>query len=160
MTGATEELGCLSAGRWTSVRGTDSSLFCTALLFDRHGDLWVVLITGGLLRASGGELPTAVGQMPDALVPSVCQLLPAFPNPFNAETQIRFSLEHADRISLRVLGASGQAVATLAQGNYGPGAHQLTWDGRDAMGRSVASGVYLCELAGSVRLVRKLALLR
>jgi len=159
--GATEEFGFLWGSTWTFVRGVPAGIAPSALLLDSQGDLWMgSFYYRGLVRICRGDLPTAVGQTPDALVPSVCQLLPAYPNPFNSETHIRFSLERADRISLRVLGTSGQVVATLAQGDYGPGTHQLTWNGRDARGRSVGAGVYLCELAGGVRRVRKLALVR
>ena len=54
---------------------------------------------------------------------------------------------------LAVYALNGQPVRTLVQGVAAPGWHEVRWDGRDAAGRAVASGVYLYRLAtvGGVR---------
>jgi hypothetical protein len=76
------------------------------------------------------------------------RLHPGAPNPFNPETTIRFELGvPAARVRLAVYDAAGRLVRTLFDGAAGAGPQSVTWDGRDEMGRRLASGVYYCELA-------------
>jgi flagellar hook assembly protein FlgD len=62
---------------------------------------------------------------------------------------------------LDVYDLRGAHVATLVDGARPGGDGSTTWNGRDANGRPVASGVYFYRLsAGDTRLVRKMVLLR
>ena len=70
------------------------------------------------------------------------------PNPFNAGTTIRFHLPQVGSAHLVVYNTSGQLVRTLVEARTAAGTHTVIWDGRDAAGREVASGVYLYRLAG------------
>jgi hypothetical protein len=70
----------------------------------------------------------------------------ARPNPFNPETTIHFQMPQAATVALRVYDPAGRLVRTLVDGSLDGGAHQAIWDGRDAAGRAVSSGVYLYEL--------------
>jgi flagellar hook assembly protein FlgD len=55
----------------------------------------------------------------------------------------------------------GQEVVTLVDGHQAAGRHVVTWDGRDAGGRVVASGLYFCHLqAGDFVHTKKMLLLR
>jgi flagellar hook assembly protein FlgD len=74
------------------------------------------------------------------------QLHGAAPNPFNPRTTISFSLSAAGPVRVVVYDVVGRVVATLADGSFSPGTHELMWSGRDDAGRQVASGVYLCKL--------------
>lgn len=69
-----------------------------------------------------------------------------FPNPFNPETTIAYQLPEAGVVSLKIYNSVGQEVRTLAQGPQDAGFYRVRWDGRDARGRSVASGTYLYQL--------------
>jgi endonuclease I len=94
--------------------------------------------------------------------PSVVTVLgPIYPNPFNPLTAIRFSTASSGRVELRVYDIAGRAVRTLAEGVRAVGHYDVTWDGRDDIGESVASGVYICELKapGCVE-TRKMVLLK
>ena len=66
-----------------------------------------------------------------------------YPNPFNPTTNIQFSLPTATPVSLVVYDILGREVAILLDRRVEPGHHQVTWDGRDATGREVPSGIYL-----------------
>ncbi len=77
------------------------------------------------------------------------QLLQSQPNPFrpgDGPTTLRFSMETQSRARLSVYDISGRLVRTLADGAYAPGEHALTWDGKDARGQQVSSGVYFYRL--------------
>jgi flagellar hook assembly protein FlgD len=64
-------------------------------------------------------------------------------------------------VELAVYDIAGREVARLASGPYAAGEHSVLWQGTDAAGRPLPAGAYIYRLdAGSVRLVRKLAILR
>ncbi|MCI0329610.1 MAG: multicopper oxidase domain-containing protein [candidate division Zixibacteria bacterium] len=69
-----------------------------------------------------------------------------YPNPFNPETQIAFRLPNAGNVDLRIFNLLGQEVRRLVNGNLEAGDHTVRWDGRDAAGQSVASGIYFYRL--------------
>ncbi|MGE5188758.1 MAG: FG-GAP-like repeat-containing protein, partial [Gemmatimonadota bacterium] len=93
--------------------------------------------------------------------PPVNTLLQNAPNPFNPATTIRFSLARAGHLRLRVFDPAGRLVATLIDGQRPAGAQRALWDGRDARGHRVASGVYFYQLTapGFVR-TRSMVLLK
>ncbi|MBK6735193.1 MAG: hypothetical protein IPG61_14170 [bacterium] len=85
----------------------------------------------------------------------------AAPNPANPSTLISFETERPSRVRLGIYALDGRLVVTLVDRELESGRHVTRWDGRDADGRSVASGTYLMRL-GSEGLVRsgRLTLLR
>lgn len=86
--------------------------------------------------------PTAVLEARVDGVPTGFGLAQNYPNPFNGQTLIPFALSQAGPVELSVFNNLGQKVATLARGMRSAGNYTLHWDGRDALGRSLASGVY------------------
>ena len=69
-----------------------------------------------------------------------------FPNPTSAGTTIPFYLPADDDILLNVLDMNGKVVKQLAFGQYPAGNHTVEWDGTNAAGTPVASGVYIYQL--------------
>jgi len=85
----------------------------------------------------------------------------SMPNPARASAIIQFSLPAESDVRVSVYDVSGRHVATLADGSYEPGPHEVVWDGRDARGRRVADGVYFYAMSASgFHDARKLVLLR
>ena len=83
------------------------------------------------------------------------------PNPFNPRTSIRFTTTQSAPARLAVYGTDGRLVRTLVDGSTKSGAHQVIWDGLDAVGRDVSSGVYLYRLTGvEGTIVRRMLLVR
>ena len=84
-----------------------------------------------------------------------------YPNPFNAETQIAYTLSEVGPVELAIYNVWGQRVRTLVQGVQATGRYQIAWDGRSDSGAALASGVYLSRLASEqgVR-VRRLVLIK
>jgi hypothetical protein len=80
------------------------------------------------------------GEPGGTVIPAVYDLQPAFPNPFNPSTEIRFDLPEDAKVSLTVFDLLGRKVADLAFGEYKAGYHSATWDAT-----GVASGVYLAR---------------
>ena len=93
------------------------------------------------LPASTGN-PTGVGETPNSYVLSVS----AYPNPFNPETTVRYTVPAKGRVTLDVFDARGAHVATLVDAERDAGAHTVTWNGRDHRGTASGSGVYFARL--------------
>ncbi len=66
----------------------------------------------------------------------------AYPNPFNASTQISFNLVDESKVTLEVFDLMGRKVSTLANGSYSAGNHNVNWDASQ-----YASGVYFYKLS-------------
>ena len=66
-----------------------------------------------------------------------------YPNPFNPRTAITYSLQAPGRLRVEVYNLRGELVATPADGQYPAGQGQVIWDGLDARGRAMPSGVYV-----------------
>ena len=93
--------------------------------------------------------------------PTATALMPAFPNPFNPTTTIPFQLTSQEHVTLRIYDARGQLVLTLRDEDTPAGSHSVTWNGRDANGAQVATGVYFVRLsAGSYEMTRKIVMLK
>ena len=82
-------------------------------------------------------------------LPGAPRLMPCYPNPFNPETRIPFTLDRPGHIRLTVYDLGGRLVRELASENLAAGRHERTWDGRDQLGRSVPSGAYYFRLQTS-----------
>lgn len=84
-----------------------------------------------------------------------------FPNPFNPATVISYSLSRQTDVTIRVVDLLGREIRALVDETLPAGTHSVTWDGRDAQGRPVSSGVYLYQLRTSESGgVRKMLLMR
>jgi len=92
-------------------------------------------------------------------VPSKIVLLESYPNPFNSETTIRFSLPAASEISLILYDLQGRHVNTLAMGVFDAGVRSVVWDGKNDAGQPVASGVYLIKLTAPGTVISRNVLL-
>ncbi len=108
-----------------------------------------------------GDPNTAVLEDYSATLPNSFSLHQNHPNPFNSGTVIRFALAQNEEIELSVFNLAGQKVATLVQGMRQAGEYAINWDGRDEMGRELATGIYLYRLQKDAQQqTRKLLLLR
>ncbi|MBM3214008.1 tandem-95 repeat protein [Candidatus Poribacteria bacterium] len=91
-------------------------------------------------------------------------LLANYPNPFNPETWIPFSLADESAVTIRIYDAQGALVKTLdlgalPAGDYAERGRAARWDGANELGERVASGVYFYELrAGSFRETRRMVI--
>jgi len=86
---------------------------------------------------------------------------PVQPNPFNPQTTIQYTVPGAARVRLGLYDTKGTLVRTLVDGAVPAGARVATWNGRDARGAPVSSGVYFVRLesGGQVR-TSKIVLLK
>jgi hypothetical protein len=96
-----------------------------------------------------------------AQLPAQFWLAQNYPNPFNQSTQIMYSLNQSNFVTLKVFNLLGQEVAAVVEGIQSAGLHRVTWDGRNKRGEAVASGIYFYQLKTDFStLARKLTLLK
>ena len=100
------------------------------------------------------------------LTPQQTALLANYPNPFNPETYIPYQLAAAADVTLTIYAVDGELVRTLALGHQAAGIYQTQkraayWDGKNALGEPVASGLYFYMLtAGDFRATRKMSIVK
>ena len=130
-------------------------------LWSDGSTMWATDVTDDKIYAY--SMPAKPAAKAQALIglPEKTQLQPNAPNPFNNETVLSYFLLESGPARLEVFSMIGQRVAVLRQGHQQAGYHRLRWNGRDHVGRPLASGIYLYRLVTDEGiLTRKLVLLR
>jgi outer membrane protein assembly factor BamB len=85
------------------------------------------------------------------------------PNPFNPSTTVSYSVPEGEPtpVSLKIYDLRGRLVRTLVDETREAGEYSVIWEGKDASGRMVSSGVYLYRIkAGDFVQTRKMVLLK
>ena len=116
-----------------------------------------------LADGSGAVIATEVrgGSVNIERRPERYRLFQNFPNPFNAQTYIRYSLPQDSHVDVSIYDIAGRRIITLVGRVESAGTRNVVWDGRDVDGREVSSGMYLCRLsAGEFTETRKMILIR
>ena len=105
-------------------------------------------------------------QLARSFVPETTALLANYPNPFNPETWIPYQLAKGSDVTVSIYTADGSVVRTLVLGHQDAGEYKTRtqaayWDGRNAVGETVGSGVYFYTLtAGEFTATRKMLILK
>ena len=86
------------------------------------------------------------GPVSVSVPPLIYKLDPSWPNPFNPQTTLRFSIPHPAHVRLAIYDLRGKLIRTLADDLQPAGLYTVPWDGRDRRGAAVASGVYFARL--------------
>jgi hypothetical protein len=146
----------ISDNDWNEISIYDISTPQTPVLLDRYAwnlsssDMWV---DGNLLYTANGSHGlnihdlTAVDVDDPAQIPPSAFQMRNYPNPFNPETTISYTLPSAGLVTLQIYNSRGQMIRSLIQEEHPAGEHALIWNGKDNFGNSVASGLYLCRIA-------------
>ncbi len=137
-----------------SVDVVDEGYYCLAVWRAKSSDLNV---------EAGYELIfsdlSPVGD--DPLLPQVTGLAAAYPNPFNPQTTIAFTLAATEFTEVVIYDVQGSKVRTLVTETREAGRHEVVWNGTDDRGQRVASGVFFARMkAGQSVDLRKLVLVK
>jgi len=135
---------------WTTYTSDDGLaegvVFKTVVTPD--GILWAGC-EGGLSRLN--SVPTIIENT--NMFPEGFALIDNFPNPFNPETKIRFTISRDGMAFLDIYNIVGQRIRSLISGNMTAGIHIVQWDGRNDQGHKVSSGVYFARLKEGLNVV-------
>ena len=88
-------------------------------------------------------------------------LHPAYPNPFNPITSLRYDLQEQAQVTLTIYDLMGREITGLVNTTQEPGFKSVRWDATDNHGKPVSAGVYLYKIqAGEFIQTRKMVLLK
>lgn len=129
-------------GEWIGDGSVDGTLRMDSFQFTWHEDanpsgvlyldeLRIVTKTASSVENSLSEIPQSI------------TLHGNYPNPFNPETTIAFSIPEGQPVTLSVYSINGTLIRRYARQTLSAGYHELTWDGRDQSGKEVSSGEYI-----------------
>ncbi len=111
---------------------------------------WLESVSLGGVSQYFGPLQITVGNLEeDPEAPEILlstKLLNAFPNPFNPNTNLRYTMKEAGNVTIEIFNTKGQLVRSFAASHTSPGFYQMAWDGRDMNGNLVSSGVYMYRM--------------
>ena len=102
----------------------------------------------------------------DTIMPTETALLPNYPNPFNPETWIPYDLAEDADVHIDIYNLKGASVRQLSVGFQMAGTYRTRpraafWDGRNAVGEPVASGIYFYTFqAGQFKATRQMVILK
>ena len=102
----------------------------------------------------------------DTTLPTETVLLPNYPNPFNPETWIPYDLAEDADVNIDIYNLKGESIRQLSLGLQTAGTYRIQsraayWDGRNAVGEAVASGIYFYTFqAGQFRTTRQMVILK
>ena len=97
---------------------------------------------GGVLYVVGEELNSVI----TGFIPNQFKLFPAYPNPFNSSTTIRYDIPNKSSVDIFVVDLLGRKVKTLiSENSVDIGSHQVKWHGLDDKGNLMPSGIYLIQ---------------
>lgn len=107
-------------------------------------------ITGGFWAGGRPVASDVVEADPPGSTPGegalVLRLRGGAPNPFHTRARVSFETPSAGAVHLAILDPSGRLCRTLLDARLAAGRHERVWDGRDDLGRTVASGIYFAVL--------------
>ncbi len=92
------------------------------------------------------DIPTGIDFENETVSIPEFQMHQNFPNPFNPSTTISFTIPRRSLTEITVYNILGEKVVTLMSRYLSAGGHKIVWDGKDASGTEVASGVYLYQI--------------
>jgi hypothetical protein len=87
-----------------------------------------------------------VERQEEKLTANALALQPGYPNPFREKTTLSYTVPEAGRVTLEVFDILGRRIRVLVNERKKKGTYEVTWNGGNGTGRTVASGVYLGRL--------------
>jgi flagellar hook assembly protein FlgD len=94
-------------------------------------------------------------------LPQRYELLGNYPNPFNQQTVIRFTVPNSSPVTITIYDGLGRIVRELSLLNLPAGTHSVQWNGTDDKGKSVASGIYFYRMkAGSFVQIKRMIMIK
>ena len=144
-------LVCFDGSEWTVFNTANSPLLSNivrSIEIDSHQNIWIDCSASGISRFSPYH---SSEQSQQTVLPIDNLSLANYPNPFNPQTTIVFSLPERGMANLNIYNLKGQLVKNLARETRDAGSHTIVWNGRDEAGRKVSSGIYYYRLEASGR---------
>jgi len=127
---------------------------CTPQLLEEMDTLMFSLINNSnyllpQLAPDGNYCPVSVQTADESRYPTSFQLFSAYPNPFNPETNIDYTVPRGTLFRIEIIDIQGNIIKTLINDKISQGHGQIKWDGRDQGNFMMSSGIYFYRLSSS-----------
>jgi len=130
---------------WTEMNDGLFETDVNCMDFDAiNGVLYIGTIGSGVFRSSVGT--PVEDERNEYRLPNPAILCQNFPNPFNMSTEIQYELHRNGTLNLSVFDINGRLIRNLVDTHQEAGIKRVVWDGKDAYGREVSSGLYIYKL--------------
>jgi hypothetical protein len=145
------------AGRYIGGAINDATLWYNFSLIHTR-----VLIAAGVIPLSTANIMYKSEENDqNGSLPSAFTLSQNYPNPFNPTTTIEYTIPIPNRVIIDIFNLLGEKVRTLVDETKSAGSYQIEWNGRDDVGNSVSTGIYLYRFkAGEFVQMRKMLLMK
>lgn len=124
---------------------------------------WTDALGRGVIGSAAIELllENLIVDSEDEQIPAPVLQLSNYPNPFSGATTLSFELKSPQKVRMAIYNIRGQKLVDILDENLASGSHRIDWNGMDASGRAVSSGIYFCRLdAGGQVALKRLAVVR
>ena len=119
-----------------SVFGNDENIIAVEWLLGIENDSYV---------SEGNEYQEDTEENEEN-IPAEITLVGNYPNPFNPNTVIKYTLPVMSNVKLAIYNMLGQEIKTFESSSVSEGVHQFTWDGTNKNNEQVSSGIYIYRL--------------
>lgn len=145
-----------------------NSMYRLFLMFYDDNTWGPSVLSNGIMPMDGGAVSYMAVDIhipalatADPVIPAFVPALSVYPNPFNPSCTIRFNLPKQGSANLSIYNVKGQKVRELVCGTLPSGENKLNWDGKDASGQFLSSGLYFAKLdSASGKAVQKLLMVK
>jgi len=143
LTDATFYIGIMETVN-SSLIGLDTN--SSGYSYKKIGTNWEPVTEGEIMLR-----PIVMGGMAgeDPTLPALVLDAKNYPNPFNPETTIRYSLSNNGPVKIQIYNIKGQLIRNLVNENKKAGNYTVIWNGKDEQGKSVSSGIYFYRMQSS-----------
>lgn len=173
-TGLQLDCGVIRSGNggtsWSKVNSGLDHRNITFLTHDPNDGqtVYAAICGGGIFKATDTYIypqrttpPPSPTRVRGDGIPEVHFINQNIPNPFNPVTEIAYGVPRAGAVDITIYNVLGQRVIRLVEGHHEPGVYRILWDGTNANGQAVTSGVYFCRMTtDTFEKTRRLVLMR
>jgi hypothetical protein len=136
-----------------SLRGFNNSVSIEYFLIEQN-ESWILSLSSGENITLSGEGSFFINKNINEIIlekqsalPHKFTLLKSFPNPFNPVTTITYTIPEDSYIELSIFSVQGKLIQHLENNFKFTGNYAVLWDGKDMIGKSVGSGIYIVKLS-------------
>jgi len=143
---------------WNTVKPAERKL----VLSSSDGKLGNTILDGsGSVRIANANVKSLVVKLQNIDGPKTFALGQNYPNPFNPTTRFAVEIPKLAEVNVVVYDVLGRQITTLMSGEQAAGYHTIEWDGHDARGITVPTGIYFVHMtAGEFNTTRKVMLMK
>ena len=141
-----------SDGDYELIFGTTLGLKVLDIKTDKGDRLSWKLHRGNLDRTGSLAMTLVAVDQEEDIIPKEFYVSPNYPNPFNPSTRIDIQLAERSGLDVKIFDATGRLVNTLINKELDAGYYTVKWNGLDAMGQGMPTGVYFIQVASGVEI--------